>query len=463
MTPTLQFPEARRRVIAARTALVLDEPFWGTLALRLTLVEDPSHRTAWTDGTRMGYSPAFVMSLTQKQLRGLIAHEVMHCSNGHPWRRGMRDRERWNIACDRVINPMLREAGFELPPRGLYELDPSHLGKSAEWVYDRLPTDPPSQDGGQSQGGGQGSGEPSSPSADGGTGAGSDGAGNDPGLPQGQPGPQGHRKGHPEGRSSGTGQPSANGDVCPEDTHGGQGSGDHKSDGFDEVRDAPPHTTEEEEAGSEGELDEADWQRALVQAATIARGQGKLPGNMKRLIDQMAQPRVDWRSTLRRFVQEVARSDYSFARPNARYVRHGLYLPALHSHEVGVIAVGIDTSGSIDNVLLSQFAAELRAIQDEVKPKEIRVLYCDATIQGEEVFRADDEVRLTAHGGGGTDFRPVFDRVQHEWDEEPVALIYMTDLWGTFPEHEPPFPTLWVTPFETRQTVPFGELVSATY
>jgi predicted metal-dependent peptidase len=78
---------AARRVTAARTALILDEPFFGQLALKLRLVEDPTCPTAWTDGVRLGYNPSFVASLSQAELLAVVVHEVLHVTNGHPWRR----------------------------------------------------------------------------------------------------------------------------------------------------------------------------------------------------------------------------------------------------------------------------------------------------------------------------------------------------------------------------------------
>jgi Uncharacterized protein conserved in bacteria len=225
-----------------------------------------------------------------------------------------------------------------------------------------------------------------------------------------------------------------------------------------EVRDAPAACADPEETPAS----EADWQQAVQQAAVLAKGQGTMPGALKRFAKVASESRIDWRSAMRRFAQEVARADYSFARPNVRYVAGGMYLPSLHSTEIGVIAVGVDTSGSVDQTLLDQFASEIRTIADEIHPRQIRVLYCDSKVQSEEIFEHDDEIVLHAQGGGGTDFRPVFDHIAG-WDEPPVAVIYLTDLMGTFPDEEPVTPTLWVTGSEHPRAVPFGEVVTAAF
>ena len=95
---------ALKKLITARVSLVLDQPFFGALALSLPPKEDTTCDTAWTDGRSLGYNPAFVESLTHAELTGLIAHEVMHCAMGHPWRRDARDPKQFNVACDLAIN-----------------------------------------------------------------------------------------------------------------------------------------------------------------------------------------------------------------------------------------------------------------------------------------------------------------------------------------------------------------------
>jgi predicted metal-dependent peptidase len=198
----------------------------------------------------------------------------------------------------------------------------------------------------------------------------------------------------------------------------------------------------------------------VVQAAVAAKARGNLPLGAERLVGQVSKPKVDWASALRRFAQEVARADYSWCRPNTRYMPSGIYLPALLGHEVGILAVGVDTSGSIDQTLLSQFESEVRAIVDDVRPREVRVLYCDAKVHRQETFERGDPVQLKAAGGGGTDFRPVFDTIAR-WDEQPVCVIYLTDLWGAFPSEEPEVPVMWVTGQDDREDAPFGEVVAA--
>jgi predicted metal-dependent peptidase len=395
--------DAFRKVQAARTALVLDQPFWGSLALRLKVVEDPTCKTAWVDGVTLGYSPTFIESLTHAETVGTLAHEVSHCALGHPWRRAGRDLKRWNVACDHAINPMLAASGFLLPEGGL--LDPANDGKTAEWIYDRLPVGPPEGDG-----------------------AGVEDDATGPEEPDGQAGGE---KG--EGRAPTTGV--------------GAAAGPCEAPG--EVRDAPADVPE-------GQT-EADWQQAVQQAAAAARQRGNLPGAAERFARDAARPRVDWRSVLRRFVTAAARADYSWMRPSGRYLARGLYLPALRSEQVRPIIVAVDTSGSVDDVTLAQFTAEITAIAEDVQPERVVVIYADAVVQGVEEFEPGDPIKLTPRGGGGTRFEPVFDAVRERYDD-PACVIYLTDLAGSFPDAEPDVPVLWAVTGK-RRAAPFGEVV----
>lgn len=412
---------ASQRVQQAITTLVLGEPFFGALALRLAVVEDPTCKTAWVDGRTMGYNPTYVDGLTQPELVGLVIHEVKHCALGHPWRRAGRDPKRWNVACDFAINPLVIDSGFVLPEGAL--LDDQWRGHASEWIFDRLPQD---QQGGQPQqdqagdGAGQKGGAPGEPGDEGAEGEGDDGAG------------QGEQEaaGSPEGDDEGEG----GGEASPEE--------------FGEVRDAPADAGEDET--------EAAWQQAVQQAAVAAKRRGSLSAGLERFAQQVAEPRVDWRSVLRRFVSEVARSDYSWVRPNQRYIAGGLYLPALRSEDMGPLAVVVDTSGSIDEVTLAQFGGEINAIAEDMQPQRVHVIYADARVNRIDTFERGDAIEMHLVGGGGTDFAPAFEAMR-DLDDQPVCAVYLTDLDGSFPAREPEWPVLWATTW--KEEAPFGEVV----
>ena len=111
--------KAYNDVALARTRMIVGNPFWGTLALNLEVIEvdekHPQIQTMATDGVRMYFNPKFVAQLDEEELKGVVAHETEHCALKHMTRRGHRDHYRYNIAADFRINYDLIEAGFKLP------------------------------------------------------------------------------------------------------------------------------------------------------------------------------------------------------------------------------------------------------------------------------------------------------------------------------------------------------------
>jgi predicted metal-dependent peptidase len=127
------------RMAKARTRLILDEPFFATLLLKLHLIEDTSIPTAATDGRVILYSPEYTETITDAECVGLLAHELMHCVFYHMTRRGHRTPYRYNLAGDYVINPGITASGMTLPPGALD--DPQYYNMTTEQVYDLLPED----------------------------------------------------------------------------------------------------------------------------------------------------------------------------------------------------------------------------------------------------------------------------------------------------------------------------------
>jgi len=134
----------------AKAKLVLDQPFFATLFLKMRMVEDGAVKTACTDGTVIKYNPAFFEALTVDELVFVLAHEVMHVANLHHLRIGGRNLEKFNVAGDFAINGLLRDAGFSVMPGAV--CDSRFDNMSAEQIYNLLPDSP---QGGSGQGQGQ--------------------------------------------------------------------------------------------------------------------------------------------------------------------------------------------------------------------------------------------------------------------------------------------------------------------
>jgi predicted metal-dependent peptidase len=137
-------------------------------------------------------------------------------------------------------------------------------------------------------------------------------------------------------------------------------------------------------------------------------------------------------------------------------VWNGLYLPGVVCEGVGEICIAVDCSGSINARQLGPFEAEVRSILAGQQPRLVHVLYFDTEVQKVETYEAGQPVKLTPIGGGGTDFRSCF-----HWLGErkitPQTLVFLTDLWGTFPGDVPPYPVLWAS--TGKREVPFGQVI----
>ena len=279
---TIETPTSRR-IQKARTALVLDHPFFGSLLFRLKDCECRSIQTMATDGVSLYYNPDFVETLNATTLAGTLAHEVMHPALHHHVRRSGRDPKRWNMACDYAINPLLVDAGLHLPEGVL--LDNRFRGMSAEQIYNLLETET-AQDSGSEEKDGELGADKSNPE---------------------------------EWPASEANEPSAPA------TEGGIG----------QVLDAP--VPDKETPTIEEQVRE--WEIAVNQATTIAKHAGKVPAGLDRTLEGAAEAAVDWRELLRRHWSDTIPADYSWMRPNRRHLWTGLYLPGVVREGVGEVAI----------------------------------------------------------------------------------------------------------------------------
>jgi predicted metal-dependent peptidase len=445
------------RLLKARTQLLLDEPFYGTLLMQLKMVEDRKCKTMWVDGVSIGYNPKFVAQCTDEELKGTLCHEVEHVTRGHCWRRKGRDHKDWNYACDYAINPDVLKAGFVLPEGAL--ADSQFSGQPAEQVYDTIHKPKPEDDGPPQ--GGQGADDEESKDESGSADNQQKNETDENSKSSDDKGQAGESDDESDQDSSSDGNPSEGGEgtnsddgVTDGDSSGssGEGEGDEEGDPepAGEVRDAP--------ADKDPKALEQQWKLAVDQAARAARMRGKLPGDLQRIVEDILKPSIAWDEVMRQFVQQSwTAADYSWRTPSTRYLAQGLYMPRLASETLPCIIIAFDTSASIWGRLLAAFQAEVQAIADEIRPEKTFIVYCDAAVQKVDEFAAGEPVRFDHRGGGGTEFAPVFDWVEKE-GHAPACLVYLTDLDGGFPEVPPEYPVLWVTP-PTRLRAPFGDHV----
>lgn len=373
---------AMQRVRDARSALLLTHPFFGVLSLKLELLEDASAGTLAVNSKALRFAPDFVESLSNAELKGVVAHEVMHLALLHHARQGSRETAMWNDAGDYAINQNLIADGFALPKGVL--LDKRFDGMSAESIYQRLQDEKAQQ------------------------------------QPQGKPDPNGKA---------------------------GKGAGDSATGSFE-----PAGAADSAEAGDAAR----EWQENANEAMRVASSAGKLPAGIKRVVSEVLLGKADWKALLRRFMTDQIKTRSSWSVPNKRFP--DIYLPGKVKDGMGALVVAVDTSGSITQQVLDRFGAEVSAIAQDVEPAQVHVIYCDAQVNHVDTFELGEPVKLSAHGGGGTRFSPVFARVASEgW--QPAALVYLTDLDCHDYPKDPGYPVLWAAYNGEGRTAPVGETI----
>ena len=462
-----------RRITRARSSLIMDHPFYGSLAMRLDVMESAAFPTMATDGFRLWYNKGWLDTIDEDVLMFVVIHEILHCVLGHHIRRGGRDHKRWNIACDYVVNLILLHAGYKVPD-WVY-LDERFDGLNAEQVYRVLedeeakakPPEPqqgPEPQTSSSDDAGDEQEEQQQDEANGGDDPadGDDGDGGQPGddgEADGDPMQDGLGEGDaatPDAGNGGTasgGSPSAVGEDVPV-SHGDFG-------GCGEILDAAP--SHDEAALAEAA---AEWEVATRQAVNVAKRQeeGKLPGFLKEIVDQLNDPRTDWREVVRRFVDPSSTKDFSWSMPSRRHLPFKHYTPGMVTDGVSHVAMMIDTSGSIDTELLKVFGGEVQAALDDGAIDKITLVFCDTRVNRTAEYSKGDIVDFTCQGRGGTEFFPAIKWVE-ENAQDVVCAIYFTDLDCSDYGEEPPFPMLWAaygSPWflkDAMKRVPFGEII----
>ncbi len=254
----------------------------------------------------------------------------------------------------------------------------------------------------------------------------------------------------------------------PKDKEGsGDGSGDSSGGGKAQPEMAgdllPTKAKSEAEKAS---IDTRVRGRIVAAAAQVkaSKGVGAIPAHLKGLIDELTEPRVDWKQELHEFVTATAKDDVTWGRSNRRVRHRGLRLPAPYSEAVGPIAVILDTSGTCWRYV-GDFLSELQGAAVDAQPESIHIYFVDTAVQATVTTTADDfeadmgDLLRNPPFGGGTDLRAGFSAIEAS-GEAIEAVLVLTDLRTPWPDtFEFADRTLFVDP-EGHLSAPFGRKVT---
>ena len=240
--------------------------------------------------------------------------------------------------------------------------------------------------------------------------------------------------------------------------HGDGGGGD----GFDEHDwDGAKELTEDEKKKLERDIDQAMRQGVMAHQKLVGKG----TGGLSRELQDLLEPKIDWREVLREFVKSTCRAKdtSSWRRPNRRYLSTGTYMPSMIGERVGHLVVAVDTSGSIGDAELAEFLSEVKGIAEEVNPEKVDLLYWDSEVAAHEEYNDADVPNIVSStkpaGGGGTSPSCVSAYIA-EKKIEPECIIVLTDGcvgndWGK----DWNAPLLWVITGGNRVMAEIGKTI----
>jgi predicted metal-dependent peptidase len=392
--------EVRELLVTARIGLLLRSSFFGNLATRLKLVNaDEWLATAATDGRNFYYNSRFVKMLKPKELEFLFGHEVLHVVYDHFGRRGSRDPQLWNVANDYAVNGDLvkHHVGEKITSVPcLY--DHKYDNMSSEEIYDHIYEN-------------------------------AEKISIDELIER-------LLDDHLDG----------------EDGDGEGGDGSEKGQGSSKGR--PKQLTEEERQQLRDEIKEA------VLSAAQAAGAGNLPAGVKRIIQDMTEPKMNWRELLRMQLESTIKTDFTWMRASRKGWHMDAVMPGMKNDDMIDIAVAIDASGSIGDKMLKDFLSEIQGIMDQFQNYKIHIITFDTGVYNPQTYDSDNLDSICDYeveGGGGTSFECVFEYLKEE-QIEPKRLVMFTDgypfgSWGD----ENYADTLWILHGTTTIVPPWGQ------
>jgi predicted metal-dependent peptidase len=391
------------RLLRARIRLALSQPFLATALMRLPfreVVDSSWCQTMATDGYHIFFNAAWTAGLKDSEIRGVLAHEVLHVVFDHIGRQKSRQPELWNLAGDYAINLLLSEQGFRLPIGGAIEVGFS--GMSAEEIYEKL----------QQQ--------------------------------------DGNKK-----RTSGRFM-SDSGDVDAMDST-------IPLVGTDLIDPNDPRVQAHHNSDTPDREQLAEL-RAELQHDMQSKLQGRAGSLFKIECLAADSAKIDWRAVMRSWLLDRVKSDWSSIPFSKKHIHRGLYFPSLGIASLGHIVFAMDTSGSMANDELSEIIAEIRAFRETFPCRLTVIQADAAISdlkEYEEMDGTEIPKRMQITGRGGTSFVPIFEWIHQAPIGSSVVLIYATDGYGSFPKVKPAYPVLWLATKRAIQAdqFPFGVVV----
>ena len=389
--------EVREILTTARVGLLLKASFFGNLATRLKLVNaDEWCPTAATDGRNFYYNSRFIKMLKPKEVEFLFGHEVLHCVYDHFGRRGDRDPQLWNIADDYCVNGDLKKHGV------------GEFITSVPCLYDK--------------------------------------------KYEGMSAEEVYDALYENAEKIDIGE------LLDKmiDEHLDDGDSDGGDNPDDNSKAKRPKVSAEDRQAIKDEIKEA----MLAAVAANAEGAGNLPAGVKRIIQELTEPQMNWRELLRMQLESTIKSDYTWMRASRKGWHMDAVMPGMKLDPMIDIALFIDASGSMEDSMLRDILSETANIMESFPAYKIHVVTFDTECYNPQQYDSEnlDDIReYEISGGGGTDFTCMFKYLKDN-EIEPKRLVVFTDgypygSWGD----ENYADTVWILHGTTTIVPPWGQ------
>lgn len=230
---------------------------------------------------------------------------------------------------------------------------------------------------------------------------------------------------------------------------------------YDRLPPQPPAPSMMDLKPSQGNQDAQDQLddilvRAHVQASLAGQMPGNLPKDIQERLDRLLNPLLPWDRILRKHFHAFDKTNYSFRKPNRRFLPDH-YLPSAHDEALGNVAMALDMSGSVSPQETQQFVTDVHDVLVSVKPKLLELVQFDTrVISVDQITSREQLLRMDFRGRGGTDIDPVMEWAQTCQDD---VLVVFTDGYFSAPKIQPPIPVIWVIYNNADFTAPFGKVV----
>ena len=391
------------KLVSARLRLQQRYPFFAYLTMYLDFRESEELPTMGVNKNGVLYfNPKFVETLTDKDIMFVLAHEVMHVVFEHVDRKGKREPEVWNIACDIKVNDLLMNNGLtmdkddylhsnrnnEFAINGIMIRDTDK--KTAEQIYEELYKS----------------------------------------LPQ---------------------MPSVSIDMIDDDEQNqkdkdGKGNGKSKDNNLKGAggKDEPMY----------------DWKQILVDAFERAKQKGNAPAGIDRFVENLFEPKLKWNILLQKSVAGVIPFESTWRKPNKKGIASGVYLPSTLKNDFLDVFVGIDTSGSIGSEDLKTFVSELVGLLRS----NVRITCISADSEIHSVikltrFNMNDLLSESFAGGGGTSHIPVFEYAKKHKGKHKMLILF-TDGYTDYPDsNDTGCDVVWVIVNNNNFDAPYGKVI----